>query len=604
MTVYQQIEDYKTQLASATEPAGQIKLLCALLNKFNAVASVDAGPYVDQLEKLAETSDEEVKGWALHYRGVLLKNQTKTEDALEILQRALVLFQACNAVSGQIATYINLGICYRVLSKHPEAITHQQKAIALAEQHDDKKSIALANNNLGNVYMHMGNYADALTCQLTALRVRRVMDDKVGLSASYRNVGNIYFKQKNYEQALVNYEESYRLSKQQGDQSGIAGSLCNLGVIHELSKRNEEAIACYKEAIAIYEEMKDNHSLSVVLHNIGIVYHITGNNEEADRCMTASLSISEAANQLYFSCYHRCYYAMFLKDVGRLEEALQQIQRAETEYKQVGSKDNLYNVYLTLSEIYEAMQQPAEALNAYKEYHRLHAEVLGKEATEQLTQLNFQHQSEQKEAVHKATEKILHNILPKTIAEKIKDGEEKIIQRFDSVSVLFADMVGFTVWSQKQSVDEVAETLNRLFNLFDELAIKYSVEKIKTIGDAYMCVSGLPEPCEDHAERMANMALAMLQGVGKDFPHGEIRLRIGIHTGEVIAGVLGKNKYAYDLWGDTVNTASRMESHGVGDKIQVSETFKRLLTDKFIFEKRGEMEIKGKGKMKTWFLSS
>lgn len=206
------------------------------------------------------------------------------------------------------------------------------------------------------------------------------------------------------------------------------------------------------------------------------------------------------------------------------------------------------------------------------------------------------------EGARKATEKILHNILPQSIADRIKNGEEKIIQKFDNASVLFADMVGFTVWSRERNVNEVAETLNHIFNLFDELATEHGVEKIKTIGDAYMCVSGLPEPCGDHAERMAKMALAMNQKIADAYPSGEIKLRIGIHCGEVIAGVIGKNKYAYDLWGDTVNTASRMESHGVENKIQVSDAFKNFLADKFIFEERGEIEVKGKGRMKSWFL--
>lgn len=192
--------------------------------------------------------------------------------------------------------------------------------------------------------------------------------------------------------------------------------------------------------------------------------------------------------------------------------------------------------------------------------------------------------------------------MPKAIADKIKTGEEKIIERFESATVLFADMVGFTVWSRERDINEVAETLNHIFNLFDKLADEHGVEKIKTIGDAYMCVAGLPEPCDDHAERMAKMALAMNEKIQTAYPNGEIKLRIGIHCGEVIAGVLGKNKYAYDLWGDTVNTASRMESHGVENKIQVTDEFKKLLDTRYNFEERGEIDVKGKGTMTTWFL--
>ena len=208
--------------------------------------------------------------------------------------------------------------------------------------------------------------------------------------------------------------------------------------------------------------------------------------------------------------------------------------------------------------------------------------------------------------------RILHNILPKKIAERIKNGEEEIIERYENVTVLFADMVGFTKWSEKKDVNELAKVLTNIFQIFDTLANQFGVEKIKTIGDSYMCAAGLPEPCADHAERTANMALAMNEKISEAYPNGEIKLRIGIHTGEVIAGVIGKNKYAYDLWGNTVNTASRMQSHGLENKIQVSDEFVRALqvsdigkmSETFTFEERGEIEIKGKGKMKTWFLKS
>lgn len=603
MTIHEQIDHFKSQLTSATDAQTQVKVLLELLNKYNAIASPDSAPYVQLLKKLAEGSDEETKGWSRFYEGTLCKNQVKFTEAITLMAQALVIFEQCGAVKGLIAAHINTGICYRQLSNYQDAIRHQEKALELAQQINDSRSMSLAYNNLGNVYMEMGGYTTALTYHLQAMRIRRELGDKVNLSASYRNVGNIYYKQKRYDEALESYEESFRLSTQQNDKSGIAGSLCNMGIIHELTKQFDQSLACYSEAKSIYEQAGDVNSLSIVLHNMGIVCHMMGNNEEAEKHITTSIRINESVNRLHGICYHRTYYAMFLKNTGRYNEALQQINRAIEEYGELGSKDNLYNAFLTLSQIQEALGNHAEALNAYKEYHRLDAEVLGKEATEQLTQLNFQHQTEQREAIYRATEKILHNILPKSIADKIKDGEEKIIQRFDCASVLFADMVGFTVWSKQRHVNEVAETLNHIFNLFDELANEFGVEKIKTIGDAYMCVSGLPEPCADHAERMARMALAMNDKINQAYPHGDIKLRIGIHCGEVIAGVLGKNKYAYDLWGDTVNTASRMESHGVADKVHVSEDYRKLLADKFCFAERGAIEVKGKGEMRTWFLT-
>jgi len=216
-----------------------------------------------------------------------------------------------------------------------------------------------------------------------------------------------------------------------------------------------------------------------------------------------------------------------------------------------------------------------------------------------LERLNQDLQSERE-----ISEQLLHNILPRSIAQRLKNGEENIANHFENVTVLFADIVGFTQLSATRPAGEIVNLLNRIFSAFDIFSEQYALEKIKTIGDAYMIVGGLPEAREDHGEAVAYMALEMLATVELlcktlDAP---LSLRIGIHTGSVVAGVIGKKKFAYDLWGDTVNTASRMESRGEAGKIQVSPEVYALLREKFIFEERGEIDVKGKGKIRTWFL--
>lgn len=200
---------------------------------------------------------------------------------------------------------------------------------------------------------------------------------------------------------------------------------------------------------------------------------------------------------------------------------------------------------------------------------------------------------------------LLHNILPDAIAERLKRGETLIADTFPEVSVLFADIVGFTAISSTMSAQTLINVLGEVFTLFDSLCDQFGLEKIKTIGDAYMCVGGLPEPRPDHAEAAAEMALGMVAGIAtSELAHqSNLQLRIGIHTGSVVAGVIGRKKFIYDLWGDTVNTASRMESHGAVGQIQVSEATYERLKDYFHFGVRGSVPIKGKGEMKTYFLT-
>jgi class 3 adenylate cyclase len=208
------------------------------------------------------------------------------------------------------------------------------------------------------------------------------------------------------------------------------------------------------------------------------------------------------------------------------------------------------------------------------------------------------------EAEKAESERLLLNVLPPAIAERLKRGEEVIADGLDQVTILFSDIVGFTQLSARLEPERLVLLLNGVFTTFDELADRFGLEKIKTIGDAYMVAAGLPEPRADHAEAIARMALEMRDAADQWARQvGEpLSVRIGIHTGSVIAGVIGKRKFAYDMWGDTVNTASRMESHGLAGDIQVTAATYALLKDRFTFEDRGEIEVKGKGPMHTYLL--
>jgi guanylate cyclase len=201
-------------------------------------------------------------------------------------------------------------------------------------------------------------------------------------------------------------------------------------------------------------------------------------------------------------------------------------------------------------------------------------------------------------------ENLLLNILPKSIADKLKSNTQTIADSFASASILFADVVDFTPLAQRLPAAEVVGILDRLFSHFDTLAERYDLEKIKTIGDCYMVAAGVPTPRPDHARAMARMALDMRDAMGDADTVGDLglELRIGINSGPVVAGVIGRKRFLYDLWGDAVNTASRMESHGAPGRIQITRATYELLGDEFECERRGTVEVKGKGRLETWYL--
>jgi class 3 adenylate cyclase len=205
---------------------------------------------------------------------------------------------------------------------------------------------------------------------------------------------------------------------------------------------------------------------------------------------------------------------------------------------------------------------------------------------------------------HRRSEELLLNILPPSIARRLQQGGGTIADGFPGVTVLFADIVGFTRLAGRLPPERIVAMLNELFCTFDDLADQLGLEKIKTIGDCYMVAGGLPEPLPDHADRVAQMALAMLATVEALARRtGEaISVRIGLHSGPVVAGVIGKRKFIYDLWGDTVNIASRMESHGLPGTIQLTAASRALLDGKYRLQRRGTIDVKGKGEMETWLL--
>jgi adenylate cyclase len=212
----------------------------------------------------------------------------------------------------------------------------------------------------------------------------------------------------------------------------------------------------------------------------------------------------------------------------------------------------------------------------------------------------------QKNMFQQKSEALLLNILPKEIAAILKNESRTIADHYDEASILFADMVGFTPLSAQLPPVEMVELLNEVFSFFDSLLDKYDVEKIRTIGDSYMAASGVPRGRSDHAQALVRMALDMRDYISTHtFDNGQcVSFRIGINSGSMIAGVIGRRKFVYDVWGDAVNIASRMESHGLGGAVQITRATYELIQDEFVCEPRGTVNVKGKGEMEVWLVLS
>jgi adenylate cyclase len=221
------------------------------------------------------------------------------------------------------------------------------------------------------------------------------------------------------------------------------------------------------------------------------------------------------------------------------------------------------------------------------------------------TQLELKRAREELRVMREKADALLLNILPQSIAERLKNGERNLVEHFPEATILFCDIVGFTQFATEMKPSELVDLLNHVFTLIDGLVDEFGLEKVKTVGDAYMVSGGVPDPRPDHAAAVAGFALKLQDSIPKLWSRDSLplQLRVGIHSGPVVAGVIGEKRIAYDLWGDTVSTASRMESRGETGRIQISPDTRARLGDEWEVESRGEIEIRGKGRMQTYFLT-
>jgi len=492
--------------------------------------------------------------------------------------------------------------------------------------------------NIGIVYSKLGYYDKALECYTKAL----LLFDEIG-ELSYKgnvtySIGKIYSVFNDITKALYYYKSSLRIHQETGDKYGAAIVTSAIGISYQKLNLYDEALEYYNLALAAFQEQGAKSHVANVIGNIGAMYSEIGLYDKALEFLYQALSIHKELNETYSLAhvtgnigiiYSRIDYEFY--DAGKAESHL---LNAMTISEGLGLKELLVMQYKSLADFYEHEKRWEDAYIHFKKLievkNELNIEEVKKQESIREERKAIEIAKAAADAKHQATEELLHNVLPPSIAYRMLEGEKLIAEKLPSVSVLFADIVGFTKLSQRISPEELVEGLDRIFSVFDSLAEKHGLEKIKTIGDAYMVVSGAPEPRADHAEAMAQFALEMVEAM-KEFTSkstGEaIQLRIGIHSGEVVAGVIGKKKFAYDMWGDAVNTASRMESHGEPGKIHVSEDFARNLTPTLspregfsefesslsssfpfgegrdgVLVERGEMHIKGKGLMKTYYL--
>jgi adenylate cyclase len=548
------------------------------------------------------------------------------QTALQNFDNALSIHTATGDKSGVALITGNIGIVYWSLGNYAKAQDYMSQALALHEEMGEKSSSARVMGNIGNVHAKLGDYHTALQYYHKAVSTHESLGETASAAHVMVNIGSVHQKLCNYDKALEYFAKTLSLYQVLGMKPGIALVTGNIGVIHGHLGDFNSALEYYGTALSAFTELGEKSGIARVTKNIGNVHIDMGNYTLALECLNRALAIHEELGEMSdianVTGYIGTLYANSKFNAYNPSLAEELMVKALSQSNNLGLKDLIVVWHYHLSEFYRNQQRWEEAYIHYRKYIEVEKDINIDEIKQQDALREHQKAIEVANATasakHQATEQLLHNVLPPSIANKMLEGSELIAEKLPNVSVLFADIVNFTKLSQQITAEELVKGLDTIFSTFDTLAEKYGLEKIKTIGDAYMVVSGAPEQRDDHAESIAQFALEMAESI-KEFSSkstGEqIQLRIGIHSGEVVAGVIGKKKFAYDIWGDAVNTAARMESHGEAGKIHVSEEFVSALnlnrpSDTLSYwEKkemrvieRGEIEVKGKGIMRTYFL--
>jgi class 3 adenylate cyclase/cytochrome c-type biogenesis protein CcmH/NrfG len=631
------------------------RLICILL--FLSIHTIAIGSISDSLSNLINTADNDsVK---VNLLNALSKSffADNPDTAVTVASTSKKLAEKINYKGGLALALKNMGIGYYLQGKYVEAINSWQQALEVYSYIGDVTGVANMLSNQGAVYFNQGDDAKSLELHLKSLKMSEELDDTLRILTSLTNIGAVYLnKPATYNKAQEYFLRSYQLSKAIGDQYSIGTSTVNLGELYYKMGDDSIALVYLKQSVKAYEGTED---LPYALNYIGRIY--TRQNEfalalknhqeayEIAKRLDTRLDMTQSLiglAQAYFAkgdiasaidAYKQSLeVGIPLNAVSEMREAYEGLSQAygrESDYKQVAHyqnlllaiKDTIYNINTdkklgTLQFTFD-LEKKESQINLLTKDKEIQEQIIKREKLVRNSLLFgiavvllfagvFFLQRNRISKEKKRSDELLLNILPAETAEELKSTGVAKAKSLDSTTVLFTDFKNFTQQSEKLTPEELVAEIHHCYSEFDRIITRHGVEKIKTIGDSYMCAGGLPAANTSHPSDVVSAALEMLsfmernkqEKIEKGLPFFELRL--GIHTGTVVAGIVGIKKFSYDIWGDTVNTASRMESSGQAGKINISETTYELVKDKFICVPRGKIEAKHKGMINMYFVEA
>ncbi len=624
------LDSIALELSKAKDDTIKIKLL-ADMSLVGGTINPDLGiKYGQQSLDLAKKLDwEKGTAWANVRLGSNFDAKADFSKALECYFTALKIFEGAGIDNGIETACTGIGHIRYEQGQFPGALEYYFKTLKLNEQSGDKGKIASSSHLIGNVYYASMNYPKALEYYLKAKDIYESVSNKEKVVGTIGNIGLVYWQLGDFAKAQDNNFRALKLARELKNKRTEANSLGNIGGVYNEQKNYSKAIEYNLEAVKILEEIGDTSGFATALGNVGENYLLMASDSTAKNTKTASLKYATEYLKKALSVLSRIgdvdglqYFYQDLYKTQKLSreysDALHSLEQFIIYKDSVFSKDNEIKISKLETKRESDLKEKQIAINNLQSEKKRNQQIFFGICLALLIlvisglffYLNFVHKS--RRAIQKerdTSDTLLLNILPAEVADELKTKGSAEAKLIDEATVLFTDFKGFTLLSEKLTPKALVAEINECFSAFDLIMEKYGVEKIKTIGDSYMAAGGLPTANKTHPDDVVRAALEIQQYMMNHKIQKEAKgdlffeIRIGVHTGPVVAGIVGIKKFQYDIWGDTVNTASRMESSGAVGRVNISGTTYELVKEKFTVEYRGEIEAKHKGHLKMYFVS-
>ncbi len=529
------------------------------------------------------------------------------------------------------------------------ALRYAEELIILAGSSGNDLYLSRGYSQKGNKKRLMGDLEEALQAYFKSGDAARKAKFLTGEGTAYCAIGDVYSISNNHNNAMLYYNKAIVTLRRSSDSIALGSAISNAGDEFLNHGNYDSALLYFRESGIIFEKARYSIGKAYSLGNIGMVYANIGQNNLAERNINEAITILEELEDYYPICVYLIYMSDIYFEKGEKHTAMNYARRSLQLAGQYGLKEQIAAANLKLSELYESAGNAGESFKYYKGHIAYRDSVSNVKSVQKMADLRTEYEVAQKQVEvdllnqakrnqqiivssmaiilvlitgllgtlywyyksisreKKRSESLLLNILPAETAKELKRNGKVDAVKFNDVTVLFTDFVQFSKFAEHVEPEQLVRSMDFYFRSFDEITTKFGIEKIKTIGDSYMCVCGLPLANAAHAKNVIGAAKEMITLVKNQLNAvdglSHFDIRIGIHTGPVVAGIVGIKKWQYDIWGDSVNIASRMESMSKPGRVNLSETTYQQIKDEFPCEYRGEIEVKNRGTLKMYFLS-